>query len=145
MRLAAIALACAATATAASAQSAADPVARHRDLYQSIERDLATYRHAEADMDTLGLERQSTEGGRLQAYCDRDTIRLLIAEYDGETGNLPERFYFDGARLVRWLGPKNVAKSVRSSAARDETRDLLADARRLRAVMPACQPKYAPQ
>ena len=132
-------------------------------------------------MDSLGLERQSTDGGSLHAYCDGTTIRLLVADYYGETvdGTLRfyfdhdslffvfvetrrgqpngkdaypkrtmierERFYFTSDRLIRWLGLKNKPQSVSTSAAKQQEDELLADARRLRATMPACQPKYAPE
>jgi hypothetical protein len=164
----------------AGAQTPADPVAKHRAAYKVIARDFARYRHAKADMDTLGLERQSTDGGSLEAYCDGTAIRLLVAEYYGETGDATYRFYFDhdslffvfvesrrgqpngrdpypprtrveherfyftADRLIRWLGAKNEARSVATSDAKERGGQLLGDAQRLRAVMPACQPKYAP-
>jgi hypothetical protein len=55
-------------------------------------------------MDTLGLERQSTDGGQLEAYCEGDTIRLLVAEYYGETGDAAYRFYLDRDSLLFVLG-----------------------------------------
>jgi hypothetical protein len=167
-------------ASGASAQRTTDPVARQRTVYEAIERRLREFRRADADMDTLGLERQSTEGGRLAAYCDGPALRLLIADYFGETvaasdrfyfehdslffvlrqsrrgipdGVHPypsrtivedERFYFNGSHLVRWLGPKNRSQSVTSPDARRQMQEMLADARRLSAAMPACHPKYAP-
>lgn len=46
-------------------------------------------------MDTLNLDSESTDGGTLAAYCDGDSIRLLVAEYYGESGDATRRFYFD--------------------------------------------------
>ena len=164
----------------AGGQTRADPLAKHRAAYQAIARDFPRYRHATADMDTLGLERQSTDGGSLEAYCDGSAIRLLVADYYGETGDATyryyfdndslffvlvetrrgqpngrdayprrtrvehERFYFKDNRLIRWLGNKNEARTIATSAAKEKEGQLLGDAQRLRAVMPACQPKYAP-
>ncbi|HXE60297.1 MAG TPA: YciI family protein [Gemmatimonadaceae bacterium] len=51
-------------------------------------------------MDTLGLERRSTDGGRVQAYCDGDSLRLLVADYYGEIGDATERFYFANDSLL---------------------------------------------
>jgi hypothetical protein len=82
------------------AQRSDDLVARHRVAYDAIERGLPGFRHAEASMDTLGLDRQSTEGGTLQAYCQGDTVRLLVADFGGETGDATERFYFDNDSLL---------------------------------------------
>ncbi|MEO8561825.1 MAG: hypothetical protein ABI601_07100 [bacterium] len=83
-----------------SAQPLSDALSRHRSVYRTIEQNLRRYRHVETDMDTLGLEPRSTEGGRLGAYCDGNTIRLLVAEYYGETGDVSERFYFDRDSLL---------------------------------------------
>jgi hypothetical protein len=79
----------------AAAQAPADPVARHRAAYRIITRDMTGYRHAAADMDSLGLERRSTDGGILEAYCQGAAIRLLVARYHGETGDATYRFHFD--------------------------------------------------
>ena len=164
----------------AGAQSADALVARHRAVYTAVERGRPTYEHAVASMDSLGLEQQSTDGGQLEAYCERDTIRLLVADLYGEIGDATyryyldhdslvfvlhesrrgrpdgrnpypkrtiverERFYFSTDRLVRWLDKRNGAQPVTSAEARERAKDLLNDVRRLRAVMPACQPKYAP-
>src|SRR5881409_627486 len=87
--------ACVLATRSASGQSAADSVAKHGARYQLIERSLVSYNHATADMDSLGLERQSTDGGSLHAYCDGTTIRLLVADYYGETVDGTLRFYFD--------------------------------------------------
>jgi hypothetical protein len=153
----------------------------HRAAYQVIVRDLPRYRHASADVDSLGLERQSTDGGHLEAYCDGPTLRLLVAEYFGESGDATyryhfdrdslffvlvesrrgtpdgstpypprtiverERFYFTSDHLIRWLGARNEPSNVGTSEARRRERELLRDAQRLRAVMPACKPKFAPE
>lgn len=82
------------------AQRSDDIVARHRAVYATIERERAGYRHASASTDTLGLERQSTDGGDLDAYCERDTVRLFVANYYGETGDVTDQFYFDRDSLV---------------------------------------------
>jgi hypothetical protein len=79
-------------------------LAKHRAVYTAVERGRPSYRHAMASLDTLGLERQSTDGGRLTAYCERDTIRLLVADYYGETGDATYRFYLDRDSLVFVLG-----------------------------------------
>jgi hypothetical protein len=98
MRLRLVLLAVAASALSSRtvrAQAAADPVATHRAAYQLIERSLPRYRQASADMDSLGLERQSADGGNVKAYCDGSTLRLLVADYYGESGDATYRFYFD--------------------------------------------------
>jgi hypothetical protein len=51
-------------------------------------------------MDSLGLEQQSSEGGKVEAYCERDSIRLLVASYYGETGDATDSFYFDHDSLL---------------------------------------------
>jgi hypothetical protein len=77
------------------AQRPDDIVARHRAVYSAVERALPTLRHAGASMDRLGIERQSTEGGHLEAYCEGDSIRLLVADYYGEMADVTYRFYLD--------------------------------------------------
>ena len=162
------------------AQRGDELVARHRAVYSSVEQSLRSYQHAAASMDTLGLDRQSTDGGQIEAYCERGTIRLLVADYYGETGDATDRFYFDhdslifvlgesrrgrpngrdpypkrtiieherlyfsSDRLVRWLSNKSVAVAVTSPEARERADALLNDARRFKAVMPMCHPKFAP-
>src|SRR4051812_9835966 len=91
---AALVAGCFAARQSVQAQATPDPVARHRAAYQVIERNLDRYRHARADMDSLGLERQSADGGRLDAYCEGDRIRLLVGKYFGETGDATYSFYF---------------------------------------------------
>lgn len=86
------------------AQRSDDVVARHRDVYRAIERAIPTFQHAAAGMDTLGLERQSTDGGRLKAYCQRASIRLLVADYYGESGDATYRFYFENDSLLFVFG-----------------------------------------
>ena len=98
----------------APAQGADTLVARHRAVYQRTEQQLSSYRHAEADMDSLGLERRSTDGGDVEAFCEGTTIRLLVAYYAGETSNAEYRFYFDHDSLLfvyaelRWGRPNGV-------------------------------------
>lgn len=87
-------------ASSVGAQRRDDVVARHRSVFASIERDRSGYQHVAASMDTLGLERQSTDGGQLEAYCERDTIRLLVADYYGESGDATYRFYLDRDSLL---------------------------------------------
>ena len=98
----------------ADAQAADTLVARHRAVYQRTEQQLSTYRHATADMDSLGLERRSTDGGDVEAFCEGATLRLVVAYYAGETGDAEYRFYFDHDSLLfvyaerRWGRPNGV-------------------------------------
>lgn len=157
-----------------------DPVAHHRAVYQDTERHLPSYLHASAPFDTLGMNDEATEGGHLDAYCNGTTLKLLVAEFNGELGDGVDRLYFDhdsllfvfsrvnrgipdgvhpyprrtiheeqryyfaDGRLVRWIGIGNRQQSVTSSTARERVSELLAEAARFRAAMPACTPRYAP-
>lgn len=178
MLVAMAAMSCVTGVRSVDAQRPTVPVARPRATNHVIERGLGRYRRADADMDSLGLEPRSTDGGRLTAYCDGPAIRLLVADYFGESGDATDRFYFDhdslffvfsesrrghpdgkdpypprtivederfyfvGERLIRWLDPKGKPQHVTSHDAEEQSRQLLADARRLRAVMPGCQPSH---
>ena len=93
--VAALSAACLAGQQSLPAQQPADAVARHRAVYRAVERGLSRYRHAAASMDDLGLERQSAEGGHLEAYCEGAAVRLLVADYYGETGDATDRYYFE--------------------------------------------------
>lgn len=179
MLVAMVAVSCVTGVRSIDAQRPTVPVARHRATYHVIERRLGRYRRADADMDSLGLEPRSTDGGRLTAYCEGAAIRLLVADYFGESGDATDRFYFDhdslffvfsqsrrghpdgkdpypartivedqrfyfvGDRLIHWLEPNGKPQNVTSRDAEEQGRQLLADARRLRAAMPGCQPRYA--
>ncbi len=90
------ALASGVQAQVANADRAAAP---HRRAYDAIVRDFPRMRRAEADMDSLGLERMSTEGGSLEAYCTGSALRLVVAHYNGEYGRGVERFYYQDGRL----------------------------------------------
>ena len=81
-------------ASAAFAQAAKDPVSTIRAEYQKIEQRLSQMTRVSADMDSLGLEQRSVDGGKLTAYCDDGTLRVLVLDLYGETGDATFRYYF---------------------------------------------------
>jgi hypothetical protein len=99
-RLAAAICTLVASTSPLSAQRGDEAVARHRAVYSAVEHGLSSFQRATATMDTLGLDRQSTDGGRLRAFCQRDTVRLFVADYYGETGDATYRYYLDHDSLI---------------------------------------------
>ena len=97
----AIAMVLSTRASVTEAQTGASDraVASHRAAYAAIVKDFPRMRRAEADMDSLGIERMSTEGGTLEAWCTGNALRLVVARYNGEYGRGIERFYFKDGRL----------------------------------------------
>ena len=71
------------TRSIARAQRPDDLVARHRAVYANIERSRAGYRHAAASMDSLGLEQQSSEGGKLDQASANLWVGAVLA-HNGE-------------------------------------------------------------
>jgi hypothetical protein len=100
LRLVAAACTLVASTSTLGAQRSDDIVARHRAVYSAVEQGLSHFQRAAATMDTLGLDRRSTDGGRLEAFCKRDTIRLFVAGYYGETGDATYRYYLDHDSLI---------------------------------------------
>ncbi len=45
-------------------------------------------------MDSLGLNSGSTEGGLVEAFFDRSSVRKIVATHLGETGKLVDEFYY---------------------------------------------------
>jgi hypothetical protein len=77
------------------AQSASDPVARHRAAYQLIEGHLEKYQKVQAEREALHLEQRSVEGGWLEAHCDGSELKKIFAEDDGETYTGTTSYYYD--------------------------------------------------
>ena len=95
-------------------------IASHRAEYNAIVKEFPTMRRVEADMDSLGLERMSTEGGTLEAYCSGNELRLVIAHYNGEYGRGIERFYYKKGALFFVLDRREFADRLYGPAVRKE-------------------------
>jgi hypothetical protein len=82
----------------AQAQTAAarpmNPLASYPERYALINRELPTYRTVTADMDNLGIERRSTDGGKVEASCKGTETRLIIASDFGEHSYTETHFYY---------------------------------------------------
>ena len=69
-------------------------VATHRLAYDSIEHQLSTYRHVQANPSHLKLRPTDDVPAALEAYCDGDNLRLVVATYAQEAGHSIDRYYF---------------------------------------------------
>jgi hypothetical protein len=76
------------------AQSTSSSVATHRLMYDSIEHRLSTFRHVLADPSHLKVSPTEDEPAMLEAYCDGDKLRLVVATYAQEAGHSIDRYYF---------------------------------------------------
>jgi hypothetical protein len=79
---------------AGCAQSTSSPVATHRLVYDSIEHRLSVYRHVLADPSHLKAIPTDEVPAALEAYCDGDKLRLVVATYAQEAGHSMDRYYF---------------------------------------------------
>lgn len=110
--------------------------------YREIEGALPRYRHAK--MDT----------GSLEAYCEGKSLRLLLVGrtdwYYFKNDSLffvyrashseEERYYFDGGKLIRWLGNRNAPHDPNSDEARKAAARLIETVNHYRRLMPECSP-----
>jgi hypothetical protein len=76
------------------AQSTSSSIATHRLMYDSIEHRLSTYRHVLADPSHLKASQTEDAPSVLEAYCDGDKLRLVVATYAQEAGHSIDRYYF---------------------------------------------------
>lgn len=82
--------------TVAKAQSAraVNPLATYPQRYATINRELPGYRTIAVDMDALGTDRRSTDGGKVEASCKGSETRRIVAIDYGEHGSSTTNFYF---------------------------------------------------
>lgn len=80
----------------AQAQAArpVNPLATYAERYATINRELPRYRTIAVDMDAVGIERRSTDGGRLEVSCKGSETRRIVATDYGEHGSTVTNFYF---------------------------------------------------
>jgi hypothetical protein len=111
-----------------------------KDDYEEIEGELPKYRHAQI--------------GSLEAYCQGKGPRLLIASgtdwyyFNNDslffvyraTATEEERYYFEGGKLIRWLGNRNAPHDPKSAEGRTAAVRLIATANKYRRSMPECRP-----
>ena len=74
--------------------AAADPalegqIRAIRQRYAKVERELKQSRQVKRD-----LPGESAEGGELTGYFKKDSLRKLVAQFFGETGQAREEYYF---------------------------------------------------
>ena len=77
-----------------NAQSEEDHVKKIREMFASVNSNLKTFKIVEKD-----IEDESTEGGIMKAYYDKDQLVLLHCEFYGETGNFKEDYYYNEDKL----------------------------------------------
>jgi len=83
-----------------SAQSA-NSVSSYSARYATINRELPSYRTIAVDMDALGIDRRSTDGGKLEVSCKGSDTRRIVATDFGEHGSSNTTFYFwDGSLFL---------------------------------------------
>ena len=78
----------------ALAQTRTSPVTTQRLSYDSIEHQLSSYRHMQADPAHLKLISDEDAPAALEAYCDGDKLRLVVATYAEEAAHSIDRYYF---------------------------------------------------
>ena len=71
-----------------------NPLATYPQRYALINRELPAYRTIEVDMESLGIENRSTDGGKVEASCKGSETRLIVATDFGEHGSTVTNFYF---------------------------------------------------
>ena len=71
-----------------------NPLATYPQRYALINRELPTYRTVDVDMESLGIEARSTDGGRVEASCKGSETRRIVATDFGEHGSTVTNFYF---------------------------------------------------
>ena len=69
-------------------------IAQLRRQVSIITRETASYNKVTADADSLGIERRSTDGTQVEAYCKGDSTRLMIVTDFGEHSSVQSRFYW---------------------------------------------------
>ena len=77
-----------------NAQSEEDHVKKIREMFKSVNSNLKTFKIVEKDVND-----ESTEGGIMKAYYDKDQLVLLHCEFYGETGNFKEDYYYNEDKL----------------------------------------------
>lgn len=71
-----------------------NPLATYPQRYALINRELPTYRTIAVDMESLGIENRSTDGGKVEVSCKGvETRRMVTIDY-GEHGSTTTNFYF---------------------------------------------------
>lgn len=80
--------------TSALAQAQSSPVASQRFAYDSIERQLPSYRHVVLDPSHVKLGADEDAPAGLEGYCEGDRLRLVVATYAQEAGHSTDRYYF---------------------------------------------------
>lgn len=96
-------------------------VARHRALYEDIELRLPALRHANADLHTLKLEGTTSVNGVLDAYCEGDSIRLLVADFTNAGARATIRMYFTHDSL--FFVYRHATRRVRARGENSQVRD----------------------
>jgi hypothetical protein len=78
----------------AIAQVQASPVASQRLAYDSIEHRLPSYHRVQPNPDHLKFNEDEEVPVALEAYCDGNKLRLVVATYAQEAGHSIDRYYF---------------------------------------------------
>src|SRR2546423_11712397 len=78
------------------AQSA-NSVSSYPARYATINRELPSYRTIAVDMDALGIDRRSTDGGKLEVSCKGSDTRRIVATDFGEHGSVTTFYFWDGS------------------------------------------------
>ncbi|MFL5483643.1 MAG: hypothetical protein ACJ8AK_15780 [Gemmatimonadaceae bacterium] len=79
----------------------ANSLASYPARYATINRELPSYRTIAVDMDALGIDRRSTDGGKLEVSCKATDTRRIVATDFGEHGSSVTTFYFwDGSLFL---------------------------------------------
>jgi hypothetical protein len=71
-----------------------NPLATYPQRYALINREIPAYRTVEVDMESLGIDRRSTDGGKVEASCNASETRRIVATDFGEHGSTVTSFYF---------------------------------------------------
>lgn len=71
-----------------------NPLATYPQRYALINREIPAYRTIEVDMESLGIDRRSTDGGKVEASCNASETRRIVATDFGEHGSTVTSFYF---------------------------------------------------
>ena len=87
-------------ATPALAQTQLSPVASDRLAYDSIEHRLSSYRHVMPEPSRLAISTDDETPAALEAYCDGEKLRLVVATYAEEAGHSVDRYYFRNDSLL---------------------------------------------
>lgn len=94
-----LALAFSLIAMSAGGQVTTDPrIAAIRTRFAEINAETPSYRRVSADMDSLGFERRSTDGGEVVAYFRARELKRATATYVGEHGSLVSDIYYSAER-----------------------------------------------